>query len=90
MSTVNSKEKLINDYDERLIKNYQIWNNYDKYKIDDIGNWLIRDDFIGMKDHCYTLFMVFIHWNWWWINGIHILNQLMELYLSDHDWQKNI
>ena len=32
------------------------WNEYDRYGIDDIGDWLILNDFIGMNDHCDTLF----------------------------------
>ena len=38
-----------------MILNKLKWNEYDKYKIDDIGDWLILNDFIGMKDQCNTL-----------------------------------
>ena len=34
---------------------------------DDIKNWLIRNDFIGMKDHCNTLFY-----------GIHTLKLILN------------
>ena len=55
-SAVNSKEKLHDDHNDELKTNDLKWNKYDKYGIDDIRNWLIQNDFIGMKDHCDTLF----------------------------------
>ena len=55
-STVNSKEEHSSNHNDELIINDLKWNKYDKYGIDDIRNWLIQNDFIGIKDHCDTLF----------------------------------
>ena len=54
-SIVNSKEESNSDYNDGLIINELKWNECDKYKIDDIGDWLILNDFISMKDHYNTL-----------------------------------
>ena len=40
-STVNSKEKLNSNHNDGLIINDLKWNKFDKYGIDDMGNWLI-------------------------------------------------
>ena len=54
-STVNSKEKPNSNHNNGLIINDKKWDKYDKYRIDDMKEWLIRNDFIGMKDHYNTL-----------------------------------
>ena len=66
-STANSKERPNNDHNDGLITNKLKWNKYDKYRIDDIRNWLTQNDFIGMKIHYHTLF-----------NGIHTLELILN------------
>ena len=50
-----------------MIINDKKWNGYDKFRIDDIGDWLIQNDFIGMEDHYNTLFY-----------GIHTLELILN------------
>ena len=70
-STLDSKEASKINHNDGLIINNRKWNGYDKFRIDDLRNWLIQNDFIGMENHYYTLFY-----------GIHtlelILNQWKE------------
>ena len=60
--TLDSRYAFNIDYNDGLIINDKKWNGYNEFKIDDIEDWLIQKDFIGMKDHYNTLFMAFIHW----------------------------
>ena len=55
-STLDSKDASSIDHNDGLIINDKKWNGYDKFRIDDIGDWLIQNDFIGMKNHYNTLF----------------------------------
>ena len=66
-STVNSKEKLISNHNDGLIITESKWNKYDKYRIGNIRNWLIRNDFIDMNDHYNTL-----------LNDIHTLELILN------------
>ena len=66
-TTPNSKNKLNSDHNDELIINDKKWNGYDIFRIDDIGDWLIQKDFIGMEDHYNTLFY-----------GIHTLELILN------------
>ena len=66
-STLNSEDVFNSNHNNRLIINDKEWNGYDILRIDDIGDWLIQKDFIGMKDHYNTLFY-----------GIHTLELILN------------
>ena len=54
--TLDSRYAFNINHNDGLTINDKKWNGYNEFRIDDSEDWLIQKVFIGMENHCNTLF----------------------------------